>query len=94
MSELIAQASSSTVVVRSPQAEALGRDLAAAGSTVARTDQDTLEVTGRTAAEIGDRARELDISVHGLAPKTASLEEAFMSLTRDAVEYHATEATK
>ncbi len=90
MSELIAQASSSAVVVRSPQAAALAQDLEGADITVARTDVDTVEVTGLTAGQIGDRARDLGISLHGLAPKTASLEEAFMEMTRDEVEYHAT----
>jgi ABC-2 type transport system ATP-binding protein len=93
MSELIAQASSSTVLVRSPDAAALADDLAGADITVSRHDHDALEVTGLTAAQIGDRARELGISLHGLAPRTASLEEAFMEMTRDEVEYHATTPT-
>jgi ABC-2 type transport system ATP-binding protein len=56
---------------------------------VASPEPDTLEITGLSAAQIGDRARDLNISLHGLAPKTASLEEAFMEMTRDEVEYHA-----
>ena len=90
MSQLIAQASSSTVLVRSPQASVLADALASTDITIARIDHETLEVTGLSAAEIGDRARELDISLHGLAPHAASLEEAFMEMTRDEVEYHAT----
>jgi hypothetical protein len=43
----------------------------------------------RVGAQIGDRARDLNISLHGLAPKKASLEEAFMEMTRDEVECHA-----
>ena len=89
MSELIAQASSSAVVVRSPQAAALAMALVAADIVISRTEHDTLEITGLTAAQVGDRARDLGISLHGLAPKTASLEEAFMEMTRDEVEYHA-----
>jgi len=57
--------------------------------TVTSPEPDTLEVTGLSAAQIGDRARDLNISLHGLAPKKASLEEAFMEMTRDEVEYHA-----
>ena len=56
-------------------------------------EPDTLEITGLSAAQIGDRARDLNISLHGLAPKTASLEEAFMEMTRDEVEYSATAPT-
>jgi ABC-2 type transport system ATP-binding protein len=93
MAELIAQASSSMVVVRSPQAAALAAALTAADVTVSRPDPGTLEVTGLTAAEVGDRARELGIALHGLAPHTASLEEAFMEMTRDEVEFHATAPT-
>jgi ABC-2 type transport system ATP-binding protein len=89
MSELIAQASSSAVVVRSPQAAALALALAASDITISRTEHDTLEVIGLTAAQVGDRARDLNITLHGLAPKQASLEEAFMEMTRDEVEYHA-----
>jgi ABC-2 type transport system ATP-binding protein len=89
-SQLIARASSSAVVARSPQVETLAIGLAGAGVTVIRTGHDTLEVTGLAASQVGDRARELDVSLHGLASKQASLEEAFMEMTRDEVEYHAT----
>jgi ABC-2 type transport system ATP-binding protein len=89
MSRLIAQASSRAVLVRSPQAGALADALVGAEVTLARTGPETLEVTGLTAAQIGDRARDLRISLHGLTPQQASLEEAFMEMTRDEVEYHA-----
>jgi ABC-2 type transport system ATP-binding protein len=74
-------------------AAALSAGPAAAGVTASVTGGQTLEVTGLTAAQIGDRARDLGISLHGLAPKRASLEEAFMEMTRDEVEYHATTPT-
>jgi ABC-2 type transport system ATP-binding protein len=93
MSALIAQASSSVVLVRSPQAAALAEALVGADVTASVTADHTLEVTGLSAAQIGDRARDLGISVHGLAPKQASLEQAFMDMTRDEVEYHATTPT-
>jgi ABC-2 type transport system ATP-binding protein len=89
MSELIAQASNNVVVVRSPQAAALADAFVGADITVSRPEHDTLEVTGLTSAQIGDQARDLNISLHGLAAKTASLEEAFMDMTRDEVEYQA-----
>jgi ABC-2 type transport system ATP-binding protein len=93
MAELIAQASSSRVVVRSPHAAALAGTLAAPDVHVSRTDSETIEVTGLTAAQIGDRAHGLGIPVHGLASQQASLEEAFMEMTRDEVEFHATTPT-
>ena len=93
MSELIAQSSGDVVVVRSPQAAALAEALAATDVVVSHTEHETLEVTGLTVAQIGDHARDLRISLHGLAPKQASLEEAFMEMTRDEVEFHATTPT-
>lgn len=89
MAELIAQASSDVVMVRSPQASTLAKALAGPDVVVATTEPGLLEVSGRSAAEIGDLARELGVSLHGLAPRQASLEEAFMEMTRDEVEYHA-----
>jgi ABC-2 type transport system ATP-binding protein len=90
MSELIAQASSNAVVVHTPHAAALAQGLASPDVTVSSPEANTLEVTGLTPVQVGDRAHELDIRLHGLALKKASLEEAFMEMTRDEVEYHAT----
>ncbi|MCW2715318.1 MAG: ATP-binding cassette protein [Frankiales bacterium] len=89
MSELLAQAASDVVLVRTPGADELGKALAGIGATVSRTDVDALEVTGPSAGRIGDLARDLGISIHGLVPKQVSLEEAFMDMTRDDVEFHA-----
>ncbi len=93
MSELIAQASSNAVVVHTPQAEPLARGLVGPDVTVSRPQPDTLRVTGLTAAQVGERAHELHVPLHGLALEKASLEEAFMEMTRDEVEYHATTPT-
>jgi ABC-2 type transport system ATP-binding protein len=89
----IAQASGSVTHVRSPQAHDLSAHLSAARVTVAHLDADTLEVTGLTAQEIGTIAWEHHIPVFELTTKQASLEEAFMELTRDAVDYRSTDAT-
>ncbi|WP_436847906.1 hypothetical protein [Streptomyces coeruleorubidus] len=51
-----------------------------------------LDVQGLEAAEIGERAAAAGLVLHELFVQEASLEEAFMELTRDAVEYHATTA--
>jgi ABC-2 type transport system ATP-binding protein len=93
MSELLAQAASNVVLVRTPQADELTAAVAGIGATVTRTGSDLLEVTGPTAADIGDLARDLRISIHGLTPRQVSLEEAYMDMTRDAVEFHATTGT-
>ncbi|MCU1590454.1 MAG: yxlF3 [Frankiales bacterium] len=89
MSALLAQAASDVVLVRTPAADKLAQALTAIGATVSRTEVDALEVTGPTAGRIGDLARDLRISIHGLVPKHVSLEEAFMDMTRDDVEFHA-----
>jgi ABC-2 type transport system ATP-binding protein len=93
MTDLLAQAASNTVLVRTPQPEELTTALAGIGASVTRTGPDLLEVTGPTAAGIGDLARDLRISVHGLTPRQVSLEEAYMDMTRDAVEFHASTTT-
>lgn len=54
-------------------------------------DGDALTVTGLTAAELGDLAGARGIPVHELATRSASLEEAFMDLTADRVDYLAGE---
>ena len=77
--------------VRSPQADDL-RALLAAGPDVSvePVEPGLLEVTGLTAAQIGDAAAEHGIALHELTPQQASLEEAFMDLTRDDVEFRTT----
>ena len=62
-----------------------------AGVTVERDG--ALVVMGMTAAEVGDLAADRALTVHELVPLQASLEDAFMELTRDAVEYRTQEAS-
>jgi ABC-2 type transport system ATP-binding protein len=88
MADLIAQASTNVVSVVSPRSTDLAAALAGPDvSIVSQTGG--LEVSGLTAAQIGDTARDLGIALHELTPKQASLEEAFMNMTRDEVEFHA-----
>jgi ABC-2 type transport system ATP-binding protein len=90
VSEIVAQASvGAAVLVRTPQAEELRRALAAAQATVDSPERGLLEVHGLTSAEVGTVAAREGIVLHELIPQTASLEDAFMRLTGDSVEYHA-----
>jgi ABC-2 type transport system ATP-binding protein len=89
VADLIASASATVVTVRTPQAAQLGRALAGPDVTVTSTASDLLEVTGVAAAQIGEVARDLGLALHELTPQQVSLEEAFMDMTRDEVEYHA-----
>ena len=61
--------------------------LMAIGATVTRGDGGSLTVEGLTASQIGDLAAREGLRVHELTPIAASLEDAFMELTQDDVEY-------
>ena len=89
VSDFIASASTGTVHVRSPQAGQLREVLLGSGVTVASSVAGELEVSGLSSDEIGIRAARSGITLHELVPLKASLEEAFMELTKDAVEYRA-----
>ena len=77
------------VRVRSPQATGLRDLLVGPDVTVTTVDDGALEVSGLTAQQIGDIAAEHGLRLHELTPQQASLEEAFMELTRDDLEYAA-----
>jgi ABC-2 type transport system ATP-binding protein len=87
--EFVRQSSHRDVVVRSPRGADLAGLLAARGAAVTAEPGGGLAVTGLDAAEIADLAREHGIAVHELTPRHASLEEAYMELTRDSVDYRA-----
>jgi ABC-2 type transport system ATP-binding protein len=89
MAEFIAQASAAIVRVRSPQATRLRELLLGDGVTVTSDEPGMLEVAGLSTEAIGERAAAEGLTLHELASRHASLEEAFMELTRDAVEYEA-----
>jgi ABC-2 type transport system ATP-binding protein len=55
---------------------------------VAHNKDGSLLVTGATPARIGDLAQGAGIALHELSPVQASLEEVFMELTSEAVDYH------
>ena len=59
----------------------------ASGAKVGDGDGGSLTVEGLTAPQIGDLAARDGLRVHELTPITASLEDAFMELTQDEVEY-------
>lgn len=81
------------VVVVSPDAGRLAALLAGDGITLTTREPGRFEVRGTTSAAIGDLAAEHRLRVHELTPVTASLESAYLELTRDSVEYTATVPT-
>jgi ABC-2 type transport system ATP-binding protein len=84
VAELLAE---ERVRVRTPQPARLTILLARAGGRVEMTGDDVLVVAGLAAARIANLAAEDRIPVYELSPERASLEDVFMDLTRDAVEY-------
>jgi len=94
MADVINGASRNVVVVRSPDADRLRDLLVGPDVTVASGADDRFEVTGLAAARIGDLAAEHGIRLHELSPQQASLEQAFMELTREDVEYHGSATTE
>jgi ABC-2 type transport system ATP-binding protein len=94
VTEFVARASIRSVAVRSPEAAKL-RDLLLAtgltGITVVDDQPDVLRVGGLTADHIGTIAWQSHIPLYELTVQHASLEEAFMTLTQDSVEYRSTD---
>ena len=85
--EFVKLASNNAVRVRSPQAAQLRGLIAGPDVTVSSDEPGVLTVTGLESDQIGVIAAEHQITLLELSPQQASLEDAFMELTRDAVEY-------
>ncbi|GAB2964777.1 ABC transporter ATP-binding protein [Saccharothrix stipae] len=81
------------VLVRSPTPDTLVSVLTAAGATT-RSEDGALLVQGLDAPDIADLAALNDIRVHELTPRSASLEEAYLELTEDSVEYRTKETSR
>jgi len=89
VADFVAQASGTVVLVRTPQAGELRDLLVGPDVSITSSTAGQLAVRGLSAEQIGDIAWEHHLRIHELATQQASLEEAFMEMTRDAVEYHA-----
>jgi ABC-2 type transport system ATP-binding protein len=87
--EFVRGASKKVVLVRSPQATELVEALAGPDVSVEPGDDGALQVVGLTAEQVGEAAAARSIVLHELTPVRASLEDAFMDVTRDDVEFHA-----
>ncbi|WP_306365167.1 ABC transporter ATP-binding protein [Nocardia sp. CC227C] len=94
--EFIERASESSVRVRSPQLDQLRSLLTSNGMTIREDGADpaspALVVANATSDAVGKLAGANDITLYELAPQRASLEEAFMQMTGNAVEYHGANA--
>ena len=87
--DVIASATTDRVRVASPQATELAELMASRNLAARPVAPNVLETTATTAATIGELAAQGGIVLHELTTIHASLEEAYMTLTSDSVEYRA-----
>ncbi|GHJ97423.1 multidrug ABC transporter ATP-binding protein [Streptomyces sp. NE5-10] len=86
VTDLVRDAGAASVLVVTPDADRL-RTLLPPDARATSEAPDTLRVTGLDAPAIGRIAAAHTVELHALTPETASLEQAFMDLTHDSVEY-------
>ena len=89
--EFVRRASGERVRVRTPEATRLRELVLGPNVTVVSDEAGTLEVQGLTSERVGEIAAANQVVLHELVPVQASLEEAFMELTRDDVEFKSIE---
>jgi ABC-2 type transport system ATP-binding protein len=90
MEDFISTTSGERVEVRTPDASRLAALLAGPGVTLSSEDRCTLDVRGLPASTIGEAAAAHGVVLHQLATRRLSLEDAFLQLTNEMVEYHGT----
>lgn len=86
--EFVRGASTRSVRVRSPQLSTLTELISRPDVRVDAIEDSTVEIHGLDSEQVGELAAQHGIVLYELTPQRASLEEAFMELTRDAVEFH------
>ncbi|MFJ8670618.1 ABC transporter ATP-binding protein [Streptomyces sp. NPDC093589] len=89
MADFIHQNSRSYVRMRSPEQERLLDVLHGEGIKAVAVGNGSLEIDGVPADRLGELAAQKQFVLHELSPQQASLEDAFMQLTAESVEYHA-----
>jgi ABC-2 type transport system ATP-binding protein len=85
--EFVRRASGSVTRVRSPEATRLRELVLGPDVTVTSEEPGSIEIAGLTTEQVGEIAAANGIVLHELTPQQASLEEAFMELTRGDVEF-------
>ena len=86
--EFVQRASKTAVRVRSPRVQQLVELISGPDVTVDPVEPSVVEIRGLSSEQVGTLAAEHGIVLYELVPQMASLEEAFMELTRDSVEFH------
>ncbi|HEX3796669.1 MAG TPA: ATP-binding cassette domain-containing protein [Acidimicrobiales bacterium] len=85
--EFTAQSALNAVRIVTPMSESFVAAMRDAGASTRLETDGSIVATGMSAAEIGELASDRILTVHELTPLRGSLEDAFMELTHDAVEY-------
>jgi ABC-2 type transport system ATP-binding protein len=88
MAAFIGDAGADIVRVRSPDARELADLLVGDRVTVREVSEGVLDVTGLSTDDVGLAAAAAQLTLLELSAKGASLEEAYMALTEDSVEFH------
>ncbi len=85
--ELVRSWTTEVVLVRSPELPRLVEALRPEGVTASAVEPGLASLAGASAAAIGDIAARHGIPLHELTPRSGSLEDAYLALTDDAIEY-------
>ncbi|WP_022877387.1 ABC transporter ATP-binding protein [Microbacterium sp. B19] len=85
--DLVRSWTTEVVFVRSPELSRLVEVMSDAGATATLVETGFASLRGVSAAEIGDVAARHGIPLHELTPRSGSLEDAYLALTEDAIEY-------
>ena len=87
VADFVSRSGGGAVKLVTPDPVGFAAALRVVGATAEPGDGDSLTIEGLTSPEIGDLAAREGLRIHELTPITASLEDAFMELTQDEVEY-------
>ncbi|MCL2795224.1 MAG: ABC transporter ATP-binding protein [Microbacteriaceae bacterium] len=85
--QILSGAGGRSVTVRTPSPDQLVAALSAPDVTVRQAADGSLSVSGVSAEQVGEAAARAGVVLHELTPITASLEQAYLELTQDDVEY-------
>ena len=91
LQELVRAWTTNTVRVRTPRAADLAAAVGGPSVEIVSSAPDLLDIVGLPASRIGDLAADHGIPLHELTPTTGSLEDAYLALTGDSVEYRTKE---
>ncbi|WP_150957067.1 ABC transporter ATP-binding protein [Microbacterium testaceum] len=87
LAELVRTWTTTTLVVRSPRLSELVAALEIPDATISAVEPGAAQITGITPETVGDTAAAHGIPLYELSPRVGSLEDAYLALTDDSVEY-------